>query len=121
MTVRRTAIIAVTLWGTALFADEGFQPVTTEQTFLQILGDRNLSNRLYGVNLSVTPDGAIAGTGAGWDVTGRWSFQDGFFCRDMTWGDDALPYNCQLVESNGDEMRFTSDQGTGEAASFKLR
>ena len=121
MYTRRTAWLAAVLWATTSFANEGLQPIRDAETFLSVLGDRNLSNRLYGVNLAVTPDGAIAGTGAGWDVTGTWTFQDGFFCREMTWGDDPLPYNCQLVESDGREMRFTSDQGTGEAASFVLR
>jgi hypothetical protein len=40
----------------------------------------------------------------------------------MTWGNNLVGYNCQLVEVRGDnELRFTSDQGTGENASFKLR
>jgi hypothetical protein len=40
----------------------------------------------------------------------------------MSWGRDSIGYNCQMVEvRGGNEMRFTSDQGTGDAASFKLR
>jgi hypothetical protein len=40
----------------------------------------------------------------------------------MTWGDYFVGYNCQLVEvRSGNELRFTSDQGTGDNASFKLR
>lgn len=100
---------------------QGYQPITDRDTFLQTMGDKRLSNRLYGVNLKVTADGAISGTGAGWDVTGSWSWQDGFFCREMSWGGDPIPYNCQLVESNGQDMRFTTDQGAGESASFRLR
>ncbi|MEL6640674.1 MAG: dihydrodipicolinate reductase [Pseudomonadota bacterium] len=100
---------------------QSFQPVTDKQTFLQILGNKRLSNRLYGVNLKVNADGGIIGTGAGWDVTGTWSWQDGFFCREMTWGGDPIPYNCQLVETNGRDLRFTTDQGAGDSASFRLR
>ena len=100
---------------------QSYQPVTDQTTFLQILGDKRLSNRLYGVNLRVMPDGDIVGTGAGWEVTGTWSWQNGYFCREMTWGGDPIPYNCQLVETNGRDLRFTTDQGSGDSASFRLR
>lgn len=102
-------------------AAQAFQAITDEATFLATLGGKNLSNRLYGVNLAVTPSGQISGIGAGWDITGTWSWQNGYFCREMTWGGDPIPYNCQLVEFNGQDMRFTTDQGAGNSASFRLR
>jgi len=114
------AAVAILAGGSAVAA-QGYEPVKDRATFLALLGDKNLSNRLYGVNLRVSPDGTIAGTGAGWDVTGTWSWQSGFFCREMNWGGDPIPYNCQLVESNGPDMRFTTDQGAGDSASFRLR
>lgn len=115
------AAVAAVLITTGSAAAADFQPVTDRDTFLQLLGDKNLSNRLYGISLKVSADGTIAGTGAGWEVTGTWSWQDGFFCREMNWGGDPIPYNCQLVETNGPDMRFTTDQGTGDSASFRLR
>lgn len=116
----KTAVMAVALSATAAAA-QGYQAITDKATFLATLGNKNLSNRLYGVNLAVSPNGQIAGTGAGWDITGTWSWQNGYFCREMTWGGDPIPYNCQLVEFNGQDMRFTTDQGTGDSASFRLR
>ena len=99
-----------------------FQPITDKQTFLTLLDGKNLSNRLYGVNLSVTSDGKITGKGAAWPITGSWTWENGYFCRAMDWGGDPIPYNCQLVEvRNGNEMRFTVDQGAGDSASFMLR
>lgn len=95
--------------------------ITDEAAFLALIDGRSLSNRLYGISLIVTADGNITGDALGWDVTGGWDWQDGFFCREMAWGGDPIPYNCQLVEARGDNVRFTSNQGTGETASFKLR
>lgn len=112
--------LALGMSATATRAD-AYQPIADKQTFLQVLGDKRLSNRLYAVNLKVTADGAIAGTGAGWDITGTWSWEGGYFCREMTWGGDPIPYNCQLVETNGKDVRFTTDQGAGDSASFRLR
>ena len=119
--LRGAAVAVAILAAGSAAAAQDYQPVKDRDTFLQLLGDKNLSNRLYGVNLNVAPDGTITGTGAGWDVTGTWWWQDGFFCREMTWGGDPIPYNCQLVESNGPDMRFTTDQGAGDSASFRLR
>ena len=99
-----------------------YERVTEQAAFLNIIGTKSLSNRLYGVTLQVTPNGQIAGNALGWDITGNWTWENGFFCRDMTWGGDSVGYNCQLVEvRNGNELRFTSDQGAGDNASFKLR
>ena len=98
-----------------------FERVTEKGAFLTLISGKSLSNRLYGVTLQVTSDGSIAGDALGWDITGAWNWQNGYFCRDMAWGGDPIGYNCQLVEAKGSEMRFTSDQGAGDSASFKLR
>ena len=119
--MKKIAILLALFASTAAAANE-FRPVTDKGEFMAYLTDKNLSNRLYGINLSVGSDGTIAGTGAGWQVTGTWTWQDGYFCREMAWGGDPIPYNCQLVEvRNGNEMRFTTDQGAGDSASFMLR
>ncbi|MEY1557704.1 dihydrodipicolinate reductase [Yoonia sp. R2331] len=114
-------IAAITV-GLALPAEaQDYRPVTDQSEFLALIADRSLTNRLYNLSLDVAPSGQIAGSAMGWDVTGTWSWQGGFFCREMAWGGDPIPYNCQLVEVAGNEMRFTTDQGAGDSASFRLR
>lgn len=99
-----------------------FERVSDQQTFVSLVSGKTLSNRLSGVTLNVSSSGNIAGSAWGWDITGTWTWNSGFFCRDMAWGGDPIEYNCQLVEvRNGNELRFTSDQGAGDKASFKLR
>ena len=73
------------------------------------------------IRLEVTPAGAIKGRGAAWDVTGSWSWRDGYFCRDLNWGGDDLGYNCQEVRVSGEKIRFTSDKGSGDSAEFRLK
>jgi hypothetical protein len=102
-------------------AAQSYQVITDKVMFLASMNGKNLSNRLYGVNLAVASSGQIVGTGAGWDITGTWAWENGFFCREMSWGGDPVAYNCQLVEFNCLDMRFTSDQGLGDSASFRLR
>lgn len=119
MFLKSTAVSVVCILTAA--AAHSFEAITDEATFVASLGGKNLSNRLYAVTLAVDPAGRIAGSGAGWPITGTWSWQNGYFCREMSWGGDPIPYNCQLVEFNGQEMRFTTDQGAGDSASFRLR
>ncbi len=96
-----------------------FNKVSDRATFLQLVTGKTLSRPL--VRLQVTPAGAIKGRGASWDVTGAWSWQGGYFCRDLNWGGDDLGYNCQEVRANGNRVIFTSDRGAGQSAEFRLR
>ena len=110
------AIVTTISAGSALAE---FAKVTERDQFVQLVQGRTLSRTL--VTLRVTPEGGISGRGAVWDVTGQWSWQDGYFCRDLYWGGDPLGYNCQEVTASGNAIRFTSDRGAGQSADFRLR
>ena len=101
---------------------DSYVPVTDQATFLSLVDGKELRNFLYGVRLNVFENGEIDGSAIGWDIEGTWTWQNGFFCREMSWGGDPIPYNCQLVEARGDDrVRFTVDQGAGDSASFRLQ
>ncbi len=94
--------------------------VDSQSQFVQLISGKTLTRPL--IKLTVTPDGRIAGRGAKWDVEGTWSWQNGYFCRDLFWGGDALGYNCQEVRATADgRIKFTSDRGAGDSAMFRLR
>ena len=115
-------LIALALAAPLPAAAEGFEPVTEEQQFLNLIKGRELRLALFGVGLRVLPDGQITGQALGTPVTGQWSWQGGYFCREMKWGARPIPPNCQLVEARGDdELRFTVDRGAGQSAAFALR
>jgi hypothetical protein len=101
---------------------EGYVAVMDKGQFLQLVEGRELQIGLYGLKLRVQSDGKIDGTAFGKDVSGKWSWKNGYFCREMLLGQREIPYNCQLVEAKGGStLRFTSDQGSGESADFRLR
>ncbi len=100
---------------------DGFQPVQDKGAFLSLVEGRELRLGASRIALKVLPDGTIQGRALGWDITGTWSWNSGFFCREMDWSGYPIPPNCQLVEQRGTEMRFTSDKGSGQSAAFKLR
>lgn len=100
-------------------AQASAERIGTKEQFVGLIQGKKLTRPL--VNLRVSPDGQISGTGAAWDVTGNWTWQDGFFCRDLEWGGDPLGYNCQMVTADGNRITFTSDRGQGRSAGFTLR
>lgn len=103
-------------------AAESYVPIKDQATFLSLIAGKELRNFLYGVQLNVLENGQIAGGAWGWEIEGTWAWQDGYFCRELSWGGDPIPYNCQLVEADGkDRLRFTVDQGAGDSASFRIQ
>ncbi len=102
-------------------AAQAMTPVKDESAFRDLVVGKTLVLRLYGIKLNVRGDGTIRGSALTRDVTGTWSWIDGFFCREMKWGSRVIPYNCQLVEYDGKSVRFTVDQGAGDSADFVLR
>lgn len=115
----RAAVSAFILSTAASPALAEFQKITSATEFTQIVSGKTLTRPL--VELTVTPNGGIAGTGAAWEVTGEWRWQDGYFCRDLFWGGTDLGFNCQEVQVSRDRIRFTSDRGQGQSAVFRLR
>jgi hypothetical protein len=111
--------LGLSLWAGAAVAN--YVPVTDEEIFLSLVQGKELRHRFYGISLNVLANGQVIGNAIGWGIEGTWSWQDGYFCRELFWGGDPIPYNCQLVEINDDLIRFTVDQGAGRSAAFRLQ
>ena len=93
--------------------------ISERPDFENLVKDKKLERFL--ISLSVTSDGKIEGSAAGRDVSGDWNWIDGYFCRTLMWGERELKYNCQKVTFDGRRLRFISDRGAGQSASFALR
>ena len=115
----RTSLLCAGLVALASGAHADLARIDSQDAFLNHVAGKTLTRPL--VELRVTPDGRIEGRGSAWDVTGEWSWRDGYFCRDLFWGGDALGYNCQEVRAGEGRMRFTSDKGNGQSAVFRLK
>lgn len=100
---------------------QAFERISERTAFMATVGDRDLKIALYGLTLNVRDNGTITGRAAGWDISGSWTWENGYFCRDMDWSGYPIDYNCQLVEVNGDRIRFTVDQGAGDDAVLRIR
>ena len=120
MTFKAIAFAITAVLGTSAAA-QNFTPVQDRAQFVDLVSGKDLRLALYGITLNVSANGQISGQAVGAPVTGNWSWEGGFFCRDMDWGDRNIGYNCQLVEVGGNQMRFTVDRGAGQSAVFTIR
>lgn len=115
------SILVVLLMMVTPISAQAFERISDRQVFVDTVEGKDLKIALYGLTLNVRSDGSITGRAAGWDVTGSWSWENGYFCRDMDWSGYPIDYNCQLVEVSGDRIRFTVDQGAGDNAVLRIR
>jgi len=113
--------IAICIFAMTPMAAFAFEKLQDKDSLITALDGRALTMGLFRLSLQVTGDGQISGTAMGWGITGEWTWQDGLFCREMDWSGMAIAPDCQLVEQNGDKMRFTSNAGKGRSATFTLR
>lgn len=116
---RFATVFGAALMASALPAFAEFQQVKSKDAFMALMSGKELTRPL--VKLRVLPNGRIAGSGASWEVSGSWTWENGYLCRSLEWGGDDLGYNCQEVRTNGSRVRITSDKGAGRSADFRLR
>ena len=93
--------------------------IKDKNAFITAVKDKTLKRPL--IRLEVTEDGKITGRAAMLSVTGQWTWENSYFCRDLFWGSRNLGYNCQQVSRSGKKIRFTSDKGEGDFADFTLK
>ena len=112
-------VLAALTFGFATPALAELSKVESVTQFQQLIGGKTLTRPL--VRMTVGTNGAIAGTGGAWPISGSWTWKNGYFCRSLEWGGDDLGYNCMEVKASGGKIRFTADQGRGDSADFSLR
>jgi len=118
-----TTWIAATLTAWVVLSEtaqaDTFQRVDERDRFVSLVEDRSLTR--LGIRLKVGNDGKITGRAFGRKVTGDWTWTGGYFCRDLYVGGDELGPNCQMVQVQGNTVRFTSDKGQGIYADLRLK
>ncbi len=116
------AVLIVGFLAASPVAADTLKRIADRDTFVGLVKDRSLQIALFRINLKVYETGQIAGRAWGRDVRGDWKWSDdGYFCRNLYWGSEEVGPNCQLVELNGNSLRFTSDRGAGQSADLRLR
>jgi len=97
---------------------EEFQTISERDSFLALVKGKQLTR--LGIKLDVLSSGQIQGRAFGKTVKGQWNWKNGYFCRDLYFGEQDLGPNCQVVKANGRTLRFIADQGAGQSADLRL-
>lgn len=117
--MRLTVLACIAAISAAPATADGFNQIQKESEFISVISDKKLTR--FGIDLTVTPSGQIAGRAFGRPVSGAWQWKSGYFCRDLYWGKRDLGPNCQAVKVQGSTIRFISDRGAGEFADLRLK
>lgn len=112
------AILALSACETPMPASDTEGRILTEAEFREAVAGRTAT--AGNTTLVVNADGTIAGTAPQGAVSGRWNWQQGYFCRTASIGGTALGSDCQTVVLVGDVLTYTRDQGRGEATTYTL-
>jgi hypothetical protein len=110
-------VLLAALTSPAIASD--YARITDRGAFVNLVSGKSLTS--LGVSLTVSPSGSIRGRAFGSDVTGSWTWSNGYFCRTLKAGDKVFARNCQVVLQNGDRIRFTADKGAGAIANLRIR
>jgi hypothetical protein len=112
-----TLALLATLASPAMAGD--YARVTDRGAFVGLVRGKSLTS--LGVSLTISPSGTISGRAFGRSVSGAWTWSDGYFCRTLQAGDRVFARNCQVVQQQGDRLRFIADKGSGETANLRIR
>jgi len=110
------------LMGTVLIASVGMADevsIDNRSDFEAIVAGKQL--RAVGVTLQVSPDGTVSGSAYGQKVTGFWTWDDGYFCRNLALGGRQTPQDCARVTVEDAKITFITDRGHGKSAWLRLR
>ena len=97
------------------FRDVTWRRVTTRAAFCALFADRLLRGP-DGLLFTLHSDGHLTGQAGGAAFSGQWSWQGGYFCRDL--GDGQQ--DCELIETDGARLRYTRNKGAGEVVTVSI-
>jgi hypothetical protein len=115
--MRLISVLLLALLASPAIAGD-FSRVTDRGAFVNLVGGKSLTS--LGVSLTVSPWGSISGRAFGSTVSGAWTWNNGYFCRTLKTGNRVFARNCQVVQQNGDRIRFIADKGAGETANLRI-
>lgn len=97
----------------------GEQRITTEEEFRRIAEDKE---QHAGWGYVITrKDGSIRGFYKGKFVSGEWSWEGEYYCRNVMIDTRDLGHDCQVVTVSGNKLTYIRKKGAGQTSTFELR
>ena len=113
-----TSAVLITLITTGAFADS-YKRIKFEADFrAQVVGKTiTFDGGTAVINADGTTNGTITGKGA---YYGAWQWNNGYYCRNLVIEGSETGTNCLKVETTGDMVRMTYDQGKGRVIEARM-
>ena len=93
--------------------------ITNQKQFLEKVADRKLVQGSSWVIISAT--GSVNGEGPDEvPISGNWTWNETYYCRDISIDSVPLPHDCQTVTLDGNIVSFIHDKGRGITLSWVL-
>ena len=86
--------------------------ITTEQEFRATAVGKKMVTKGGYVNFG--EDGSLSGEFSGKKLTGKWSWEDGYFCRTVKLGGKDRGHDCQVVLATEDGVVLHRKKGQGK-------
>ena len=95
--------------------------IATEQEFREIAVGKKLVYKV-GEYVFLHDDGKMSGYFGGKKLTGKWSWEDEYYCRTGKSGKKKLGHDCQIVELSGNRLIFIREKGKGgNSGSYQIK
>ncbi len=117
------ATICLTISGCASTLPENaeFERISSKEQYLELVAGR--VGRTKGTNITSTAfaDGTLKGGSGAKKFSGTWTWEDEYFCREVTVGSKVLEPDCQIIEISGSTLKVTRKKGEGEIVFLQLK
>jgi len=113
------SVIMLTIISSLPALADDFKRIKTPAEFNEMVVDKKLvwGGGTATVRANGKTDGTLKKQGK---YYGNWVFQKGFYCRNLIIQKKETGTNCQLVEINGNKVRFTRNQGKGHVTLLSI-
>lgn len=92
--------------------------IETEAAFRKAMVGKTASTQ--GGSFAFHADGRITGAWKGRPVDGIWNWVGKTFCRTVSIGGKARPYDCQTIHLKGNTIVFTRNEGKGRSLEYTI-
>ncbi|GGH25754.1 hypothetical protein SAMN05444007_103187 [Cribrihabitans marinus] len=89
----------------------GWRRITTRADFCDAVVDRVILGD--GLRFVIGSDATISGQAHGVALSGVWTWNEGYFCRNARVGEAETGKDCEVIEVAPGRMRYTRDRGRG--------
>ncbi|WP_298261099.1 hypothetical protein [uncultured Litoreibacter sp.] len=101
---------------TSVAQADGFKRITSKEDYIEQVAGKNYCNETG--CWKVRKNGKMSGKFGEAKLKGKWKWSKGFACRSASLGKKDLGSDCQIVETNGKQIRVTRDQGKGKSVVY---